>query len=74
MPKVYKDGQYITMTDEEYAKQYPQPETEIPPQAAVGGADAVRALAQGLSQATTIAQIRAAAQQFLNETETEGTA
>lgn len=72
MPTVYKDGQYITLTDEEYDAQYPQPETEIPPQATVGGADAVRTLAQGLSQATTIAQIRAAAQQFLDET--EGTA
>lgn len=27
MPKVYKDGQYITMTEEDYAEQYPQPET-----------------------------------------------
>lgn len=29
MPKVYKDGQYITMTEEDYAEQYPQP--EMPP-------------------------------------------
>ena len=26
MPKVYKDGEYIDLTDEEYAEQYPQPE------------------------------------------------
>ena len=26
MPKVYKDGQYTTLTDEEYQAQYPQPE------------------------------------------------
>ena len=72
MPKVYKDGQYTTLTDEEYQAQYPQPESEVPTQAPVDGAAAVRALAQGLSQATTIAQIRAAAQQFLDDT--EGTA
>ena len=28
MPKVYKDGQYSTLTDEEYQAQYPQPEVE----------------------------------------------
>lgn len=28
MPKVYKDGQYTTLTDEEYQAQYPQPEIE----------------------------------------------
>ena len=27
MPKVYKDGQYIMLTEEDYAEQYPQPET-----------------------------------------------
>lgn len=70
MPTVYKDGQYSTLTEEEYAEQYPQP--ELPAQTPVNSSDAVRTLAQGLSQATTIAQIRAAAQQFLDET--EGTA
>lgn len=70
MPTVYEDGQYITLTEAEYAKQYPQP--ELPVQAPVNSSDAVRTLAEGLSQATTIAQIRAAAQQFLDET--EGTA
>lgn len=29
MPTVYKDGQYITLTEEDYAEQYPQP--EMPP-------------------------------------------
>lgn len=72
MPTVYEDGQYIALTEEEYAKQYPQPEPELPVQTPVNSSDAVRTLAQGLSQATTIAQIRAAAQQFLDET--EGTA
>lgn len=28
MPKVYKDGRYSTLTDEEYQAQYPQPEVE----------------------------------------------
>lgn len=72
MQKVMVDGAYMEMTDEEYAKQYPQPEPELPVQTPVNSSDAVRTLAQGLSQATTIAQIRAAAQQFLDET--EGTA
>lgn len=70
MPKVYKDGQYIMLTEEDYAEQYPQP--ELPVQTPADGNTAVRTLAQGLSQATTIAQIRAAAQQFLDDT--EGTA
>ena len=72
MPTVYKDGQYTTLTKEDYAEQYPQPEPELPAQVPADGAAAVRTLAQGLPQATTIAQIRAAAQQFLDET--EGTA
>lgn len=72
MPTVYKDGQYITLTEEDYAEQYPQTESELPVQPPVNSASAVRTLAEGLSQATTIAQIRAAAKQFLNET--EGTA
>ena len=29
MPTVYKDGQYTTLTEEEYAEQYPQPETPV---------------------------------------------
>ncbi len=29
MPKVYKDGRYSTLTEEDYAEQYPQP--EMPP-------------------------------------------
>lgn len=28
MPKVYKDGRYSTLTEEEYAEKYPQPEIE----------------------------------------------
>ena len=28
MPKVYKAGRYSTLTEEEYAEKYPQPEIE----------------------------------------------
>ena len=69
MANIYRDGQYVELSAEEYAQTLP-PVTDN--EEAPNSTTAVRMLAQGLSQATTIAQIRAAAQQFLDET--EGTA
>lgn len=69
MANIYQDGQYVELSAEDYAATLPPAVDNTEPE---NGSDAVRTLAEGLSQATTIAQIRAAAQQFLDET--EGTA
>lgn len=65
MPKVYVNGQYITLTDEEYQKQYPETDKL---ENSIYAVDRVQQLAAGLSTATTIAQIRSVAKQILDET------
>lgn len=66
MANIYQDGQYVEISAEEYVQTLP-PVTDN--EEAPNSTTAVRTLAEGLSQATTIAQIRAAAKQFLDETE-----
>lgn len=68
--KVLTDTGVVELTAEEYAQQF-----GTPPEIAENEQDAAnmaQKLAEGLSTATTIAQIRAVAKAILDETETGG--